>query len=146
SDRPRLGQVAGVAADALVAARAERERPLAGEDDDADRGVLAGTLERVRELDDGLRPERVAHLRPVDRDLRDAVAGELVADVLVLGRGLPVDCHTVEHYEWTSPPAFPVPPPRAPTTRRSTRSPTPSCSRAPAVRPPACATPACAAA
>ena len=31
-----------------------------------------------------LRAERVADLRPVDRDLRDAVAAELVADVLVL--------------------------------------------------------------
>ena len=30
----------------------------------------------------GLRAEGVAHLRPVDRDLRDAVAAELVADVL----------------------------------------------------------------
>ena len=80
-------------ATALVAARAERERPLAREHDHADRRVLARPLERVRDLDDRLRPERVAHLRPVDRDLRDAVAAELVADVLVLGGGGPRHGH-----------------------------------------------------
>jgi hypothetical protein len=63
--RARLGLVAAVAAHALVAARAERQRPLAGQDDHADRGVLAGALEGLRELDDGLRPERVADLGPV---------------------------------------------------------------------------------
>ena len=52
-------------------------------------GVLARALERVGELDDRLRPERVAHLRAVDRDLRDAVAAQLVADVLVLAGGRP---------------------------------------------------------
>ena len=35
-------------------------------------------------------PEGVAHLRPVDRDLRDPVAAELVADVLVLAAAAPV--------------------------------------------------------
>ena len=43
----RLGLVAGVAADALVAAGAERQRALAGQDDDADRRVLARALERA---------------------------------------------------------------------------------------------------
>ena len=38
------------------------------------------------ELDHGLRAEGVAHLRAVDRDLRDPVAAQLVADVLVLRR------------------------------------------------------------
>ena len=66
-----VGQVARVAADALVAARAERERALAGEDHDADLGVLARALERVGQLDDGLRAKRVADLGAVDRDLRD---------------------------------------------------------------------------
>ena len=80
-DARALGDVARVAAHALVAAGAERERALAGEDDHADRRVLAGQLERVGDLDDGLRPEGVAHLRAVDGDLRDAVAAELVADV-----------------------------------------------------------------
>ena len=42
-----LGLIAGVAAHALVAARAERQRALAGQHDDADRRVLARALERV---------------------------------------------------------------------------------------------------
>ena len=89
ADAGAAGHVAGVAAHVLVAARAEGQRPLAGEDDHPDRGVLARALERVRDLDQRLRPERVAHLRAVDRDLGDAV-GELVADVLVVARALPV--------------------------------------------------------
>ena len=79
-----LVQVAGVAAHALVAARAEGVRALAGEHDHADRGVLAGVLERARDLDDRLRPEGVADLGPGDRDLRDPLIGRvrlLVADV-----------------------------------------------------------------
>ena len=72
----RAGHVAAVAAaHALVAAAAEGQRTLAGEDDDADRGILAGALERVDQLDHRLRPERVAHLGPVDRDLRDRRRG-----------------------------------------------------------------------
>src|SRR4051794_5413714 len=86
----RLGLVALVAANALVAARAERLRTLAGEDDHPDRGVLAGTLERLGELDHRLGAEGVADLRAVDRDLGDAVAGELVADVRELAGGGPI--------------------------------------------------------
>ncbi len=76
--------VAVVAADALVAAGAERVGALAGEDDHADVGVVAGELERVAELEERVGPERVAHLGPADRDLGDAVGG-LVADVAVAG-------------------------------------------------------------
>ncbi len=90
AERGALGDVAGVAADLLVAARAERLRPLAGEDDDADLGVLAGQLERGGDLDQRLRPEGVEDLGPVDRDLGDPV-GLLVADVLVLAGALPLD-------------------------------------------------------
>src|SRR4051812_47019776 len=85
-----VGHVAAVAADALVPARAERQRPLAGEHDHADVEVLAGAVERFGNLDDRLRPERVAHLWAVDRDLRDAL-GDLVADVLELARRAPVE-------------------------------------------------------
>src|SRR4051812_39515460 len=74
--------VALVAAHALVAARAECLVALAGQDDHADVGVLARELERPRHLDHRLRAERVAHLGAVDGDLRDPVAGGLVADVL----------------------------------------------------------------
>jgi hypothetical protein len=80
----RVGQVARVAAHTLVAARAEGERALAGEHDHADRGVLARTLERVRELDERLGTERVADLRSVDGDLGDPLR-DLVADVAVVG-------------------------------------------------------------
>src|SRR5947209_6977108 len=94
-----------LAAYALVAARAERVRSLAGKDHDPDLEVLAGTLECVGELDHGLRPKRVAHLGPVDRDLGDTgivTRGELVADVLVVAGGLPGDCHSA--------PRLPFPP------------------------------------
>ena len=68
-------EVAGVAAHALVAARAEGVRPLAGEHDHADLGVLARVLERAGDLDDRARAEGVAHLRAGDRDLRDPGVG-----------------------------------------------------------------------
>ena len=81
---PVVTDVAVVAPDALVAAGAERERAFAGEHDDPDVAVVAAALEGVLELEEGLRPERVAHLRPADGDLGDAVRG-LVADVAVAG-------------------------------------------------------------
>ena len=80
-----VADVAVVAPDALIAAGAERLVALAGEDDDADLGVVARLVERVRQLEQGLRPERVAHLGPADRDLRDALGG-VVADVVVVAR------------------------------------------------------------
>ena len=93
--RVSAGHVAAaLAADALVAARAERVRALAGEDHDAHAVVLAGALERVGQLDHGLGAERVADLGPVDRDLGDpgVLAGrELVADVRVVGGRFPGD-------------------------------------------------------
>ena len=63
---------------------------LPGEDDHADLGVVAGDVERVGQLEQGLGPEGVAHLGPADRDLGDAVGG-LVADVVVVAGALPVD-------------------------------------------------------
>jgi len=84
-DAARGALVAGVATDPLVAARAERVGALAGEDHDAHAQILARPRERVAQLDDGLRAERVAHLGPVDRDLGDAgIARALVADVRVV--------------------------------------------------------------
>ena len=85
-----VADVAVVAADALVAAGAERPVALAGQDDDADPVVVAGEVEGRLELEQGLRPERVAHLGTVDRDLGHAVAGELVLDVGPVAHGLPV--------------------------------------------------------
>jgi hypothetical protein len=84
------GDVAGVAANVLVAARAERLAALASEDDHADLAVLAGCLERPRDVDQGLWPEGVVDLGPVDRDLGDAL-GLLVTNVGELAGLLPVD-------------------------------------------------------
>ena len=82
-----VADVAVVAADPLVAARAERLGAGAGEDDRADLGVVASAGERVAQLGERLRAEGVADLRPVDRDLGDPV-GLLVEEVVVLGRRL----------------------------------------------------------
>src|SRR5450755_3007871 len=81
---------AALAADTLIAPRAERVGSLAGQDHHAHALVLAGSLERVDQLDHRLGPERVADLGPVDRDLGDAgvlAGGELVPDVRILGGG-----------------------------------------------------------
>src|SRR5262249_833866 len=77
-----LADVAAVAADALVAAGAEGVLAGAGEDDDADRGVVADVVEGARELDDRAGAERVSHLGAVDGELGDAFIALLVADVL----------------------------------------------------------------
>ena len=57
-----VADVAVVATDPLVAAGAERLVALAGEDDHADLVVVTRAVERVGELEQRLRPERVAHL------------------------------------------------------------------------------------
>src|SRR6266545_4342124 len=75
--------VAVVAPHALVAARAERLVPGAGEDDDADLRVVARDLESLCHLDHGQGTEGVADVGAVDRDLGDPVPG-LVEDVLVV--------------------------------------------------------------
>ena len=85
-----VADVAVVAADLLVAAGAEGLVAGAGEDDRADVEVVAGLGEGVAELGQGRRPEGVAALGPVDRDLRDPV-GLLVEDVLVVAGALPLD-------------------------------------------------------
>jgi hypothetical protein len=119
-----VAEVAVVAADALVATGTEREVALPGQDDDADRVVVAGQVERVLQLEQGLRAERVAHLRPVYRDLGDPL-GHLVPDVPVvtgrrpirawldragrrIDRPAPVGTRTAAH---RSPPAGPRPHP-----------------------------------
>jgi len=87
------GHVAAAgAAHTLVAARAEGLLALAGEDYDADVGVLASAREGIAELDHRLRAKSIADLGAVDRDLRDAgllARRELEADVGVLASLLP---------------------------------------------------------
>src|SRR5690606_10537442 len=80
--------VAGSPPDALVAAGAERvptvlgARSVAGEQDDAYVGGHPRVVECPVELVDGVRPERVAHLRPVEGDPDAAdLAGPVVGDV-----------------------------------------------------------------
>ena len=85
-----IADVAVIAADALVAARAERLVAGAREDDRADLGVVARAVEGVAKLGQGLRAEGVPDLWPVDRDLRDPVA-LLVEEVAVLMSRCPLD-------------------------------------------------------
>ncbi len=83
-------EIAGVAAHALVAARAERVRTVAGQHDHADVRVLARILQRLGDLDDRSWAKGVAHLGSRDRDLRDPLIGRgglLVVDVGVLAVG-----------------------------------------------------------
>ncbi len=92
-----VADVAGVAPGPLVAAAAEGQRPLAGQDHHPDVGVLPGQGEGVDQLLDGVGPEGVAHLGPVDGDLGDQATavtvgeggGGLVADVGPLPCRLP---------------------------------------------------------
>ena len=84
-----VAEVAVVAADPLVAPRAEGVRAFSAEDDHPDRRVVLCERERLAELEERLRTERIAHLGPVDGDLRDAVAAEPVADVRIVAGGGP---------------------------------------------------------
>src|SRR5260370_13924990 len=80
--------VAVVAADALVAAGAERLGAGPGQDDDADLWIVAGHLEGSGHVEYSRWLERGAELGAVDRDLGEAVP-RLVDDVLVLARTHP---------------------------------------------------------
>src|SRR3712207_7306793 len=57
---------------------------------DADLVVVAGPVEGVAQLEQRLGPEGVVHLRPVDRDLGDAL-GSGVQDVPAVAGRLPVE-------------------------------------------------------
>ena len=78
-----------LAADALIATRAKcpaaifGRRAIAGEEDAADVRRLPRVVEHAVELVDRARPERVAHLGPIERDANRAVIlGAVVGDVL----------------------------------------------------------------
>ena len=58
-----VADVPVVAPDPLVAAGAEGQVALTGQDDHADGVVVAGPVEGVGQLEQGLGPEGVAHLR-----------------------------------------------------------------------------------
>ena len=80
--------VAGLAADPLVAAGAEgplavlRAGAVAGEEHAADVGGRARVLQDAQQLVDGVRPERVEHVGPVEGDPDRAVlAGPVVGQV-----------------------------------------------------------------
>ena len=91
---PALAHVPRVTADLLVAAGAERPLPVlrravAGEQHDADVGILAGIAKGFLHLQQRVGAKRVADLGPVEGDARDAVA-LVVGDVLVRFDFLPV--------------------------------------------------------
>src|SRR5205807_10138722 len=88
---PCLVDVAVVTPNPLVATGAEGLGPCAGEDDHPDRGVVTGSVEGVRHLDDSPRPEGVAELGPVDGDLRDTARDRCrIDDVGVVSRTFPI--------------------------------------------------------
>ena len=82
--------VAGAAADALVAARAEgpaavfRTGPIAGEENTAHVGGLAGMVENSVKLVDGVGAECVADFGPVESDADNTVS-PVGADMPVVG-------------------------------------------------------------
>ncbi len=93
--RPLLADVTGVAAHALVAAGAERVRPLAGEDDHADLAVLARRV-NAREISItvcGRKALRTSGRSIVIFAMPPGVVGALVADVGVLAGGGPGGGH-----------------------------------------------------
>ena len=86
-----VADVAVVAADPLVAARAERVVAGTSEDDRADLEVVAGPVEGVAELAQGRRPERVVDVGAVDRNPGDAVGGLVDGCLRSLAGVVPLD-------------------------------------------------------
>src|ERR1700759_2148601 len=68
---------------------APADRAGAGEDHDADAGVVADVAERADHLRHGPRLERVVDLGAVHRDAGDALRAGLVEDVLATGAAVP---------------------------------------------------------
>jgi adenine phosphoribosyltransferase len=82
--------------DDLIATGAEGPVALPGEDDHADRVVIAGHVEGIAQFEQRLRAESVALLRTTDGDLGDAGGlGQVVTDVLEVTTGHPParGCH-----------------------------------------------------
>lgn len=76
-----FADVTGVATHFLIAPGAEGEGTFATEDDDTHVGIFMQHLQRDEHLLHGLRAEGIAHFRPVDGELADAVFGFLKLDV-----------------------------------------------------------------
>ncbi|MNT91041.1 hypothetical protein D3C72_2320770 [compost metagenome] len=70
-----------VAAHFLIAAGAEGFVAGAGENNGADAVVVAGIGQRFDHLFHRVRPEGITHLRTVNGDFSDAVAGLVVEDI-----------------------------------------------------------------
>ena len=85
-----LTDVAGVAADLLVAAGAKREIASTGENDGSDFRVLVGEVEGDEHFLHRERAERIAHFRAVDGDFGNApfIRG-FITDVLEFAHGGP---------------------------------------------------------
>ena len=88
-----IADVAIVAADHLIAAGAEGEVALTGQDDDAHRVIVTRLVHGILQLEESLRTEGIALLGTADGDLGDALrlAGRhLVANIPVLACRAPL--------------------------------------------------------
>ena len=76
-----FADVTGISTYLLIAAGAEGERSFSTKDDDTHVRIFMQDIERDEHLLHGLRTEGIAHFRPVDGELADAVFGFLKLDV-----------------------------------------------------------------
>ena len=67
-----------------IGARAKGVGSSPREDNDADRRICATEFESVDQFHDRLRPEGIAHLGSIDRDLGDALVRAVEQQILVL--------------------------------------------------------------
>ena len=67
----------------LVVAGAKGVGTLSRQDDDADLRILTANFERIVQFDDSLRAKGIAHFRPVDGDLGDALFHALKKKILI---------------------------------------------------------------
>ena len=85
-----VSDIARMTPHTLVSSRTKGFVSLAGKQDASHLRILANPLEGIDQFLDGLGPESIANLRPVDRDLGDPVVQIFVADIFVFKNRLPI--------------------------------------------------------
>ena len=80
---PILTNVPRIPPHLLIAPRTKRQRPLPRQNDHPHLPILMHNLKRLQHLLHRLRPKRIAHLRAIDRNLRNPVLGLLQLDISV---------------------------------------------------------------